>query len=146
MLTEHEMSIRVRYQETDGQGRLHHANYFTYFELGRTEMLRASGVAYRQVEEQGILLVVAEISCKYFLPALYDDLLTLRTKVISVKGARIEHSYQVLRGEEILAKGRSVVACIDRTGRVRRLPDWLRGERRGEEENGRRGDEEHVSK
>ena len=126
MLTEHELPIRVRYQETDGQGRLHHANYFTYFELGRTEMLRASGMAYRQVEEQGILLVVAEISCNYFLPALYDDLLTLRTTVVSAKGARIEHAYQVLRGEELLAEGRSVVACIDRTGRVRRLPDWLR--------------------
>ena len=127
MLTEHDLPIRVRYQETDGQGRLHHANYFTYFELGRTEMLRASGKTYREVEEQNILLVVAEISCRYFLPALYDDLLTLRTRVVSAKGARIEHAYQVLRGDELLADGRSVVACIDRTGRVRRLPDWLRG-------------------
>ncbi len=126
MLNTHELPIRVRYQETDGQGRLHHANYFTYFELGRTEMLRASGISYRQVEEQGILLVVSEISCDYFLPASYDDLLTLRTSVVSAKGARIEHQYEVLRGAELLAKGRSIIACIDRTGRVKRLPDWLR--------------------
>ena len=126
MLPTHELHIRVRYQETDGQGRLHHANYFTYFELGRTEMLRASGITYRQVEEQGILLVVAEIGCDYFLPAAYDDLLTLRTTVASAKGARIEHHYEVHRGDELLAKGRSVVACIDREGRVKRLPEWLR--------------------
>ena len=126
MLPTHELHIRVRYQETDGQGRLHHANYFTYFELGRTEMLRASGITYRQVEEQGLMLVVAEIACDYFLPAAYDDLLTLRTTVASAKGARIEHLYEVLRGTELLARGRSVVACIDRNGRVKRLPDWLR--------------------
>jgi acyl-CoA thioester hydrolase len=128
MLLEHDLLIRVRYQETDGQARLHHANYFTYFELGRTEMLRASGHTYRQVEEQGLMLVVAEIGCRYFLPAAYDDLLTLRTRIVSAKGARIEHAYQVFRGAELLAEGRSVVACIDRSGRVRRLPDWLKGE------------------
>ena len=125
MIVEHEIEIRVRYQETDGQRRVHHANYFKYFEMGRVEQLRASGHSYRQFEEEGIMLVVAEISCQYFLAADYDDLLTLRTTVVRTKGARMEHLYEVRRQDELLAKGRSIVACIGPTGKVRRLPDIL---------------------
>lgn len=124
-LIEHEIEFRVRYQETDAQGRVHHANYATWFEMGRVELLRASGLNYRDLEEQGLLLVVSELNCRYFLPAEYDDLLTLRTTTLRAKGARIEHRYRVLRGENLLAEGTTIVACIDRTGRVRRLPDWL---------------------
>ena len=126
MLTHHDLQIRVRYQETDAMGRLHHANYLTYFELGRTEMLRAAGSSYREVEEQGLFLVVSEMICRYMRPANYDDVLTLRTTVLSARGARIEHEYQLFRGTELLATGRSTVACVDRTGAVKRLPDWLR--------------------
>jgi acyl-CoA thioester hydrolase len=125
MLPQHEIQIRVRYQETDGQGRLHHANYFTYFEQGRTEFLRAIGKSYRQVEEEGFMLVVAEIGCEYFGPASFDDLLTLRTTIVKAKGARIEHRYEVFREGELIARGRSIVACVDRTGRPKRLPNWL---------------------
>ena len=125
MLTVHEIEIRVRYQETDGQGRVHHANYFTYFEQGRTELLRACGMSYRELEATGLLLVVAEISGRYFLPAVYDDLLRVRTTTVHAKGARIEHRYEVFRGDELLAEGQSVLACVDRHGRVRRLPKEL---------------------
>jgi acyl-CoA thioester hydrolase len=125
MLSHHDIEIRVRYQETDAQGRLHHANYFTYFEMGRTELLRAAGMSYGQVEEAGYMLVVAEIACEYFLPAAFDDLLTLRTAVVKAKGARIEHQYEVFRGDELLARGRSIVACVDRNGKPKRIPPWL---------------------
>jgi len=128
MLREHTIEIRVRYQETDAQGRVHHGNYFTWFEMGRVEMLRAAGHSYRELEEQGVLLVVSEIGCDYFLPANYDDLLQLTTITVRGKGARIEHEYHVRCGERLLAKGRSVVACIDRTGRVKRLPEFLKTE------------------
>ena len=94
----HEIEIRVRYQETDGQGRVHHANYLTWFELGRVELLRAAGHSYRELEEAGSLLVVAEVSVQYFLPAFFDDLLRLRTTTVRAKGARIEHRYEVFRG------------------------------------------------
>ena len=126
MLTSHEIPIRVRYQETDAQGRVHHANYLTYFEMGRVELLRAAGYSYKRLEQEGVLLVVAEISIQYFLPAEYDDLLRLVTTTVAAKGARIEHEYQLFRADERLVTGRSVVACVDRAGRVRRLPDWLR--------------------
>jgi acyl-CoA thioester hydrolase len=126
MLTSHSIEIRVRYQETDAQGRVHHANYLKWFELGRVELLRASGHSYRELEEAGVFLVVAEAAVKFFLPAVFDDLLTLRTTTVKAKGARIEHHYEVFRGEERLAEGTTTVACIDKAGRVSRLPDWLR--------------------
>ena len=125
-MTEHEIEIRVRYQETDGQGVLHHANYFTYFELGRTELLRAMGHNYRDVEERGILMVVVDIGCRYRRPARYDDQLRLQTRVRRVTAAKIEHEYTLRRGEEVIAEGHSTIACIDRSGTVVRVPDWIR--------------------
>ena len=126
MLKQHEVQIRVRYQETDAMARVHHANYLTWFELGRTELLRAAGYTYRQVEEQGYYLVIAEASCRYLLPAQYDDLLRLRTTTSRAKGASIEHQYELFREDQLLATGRTVVACVDRSGNIKRLPDWLR--------------------
>ena len=137
MLTSHEIEIRVRYQETDGQGRVHHANYLTWFELGRVELLRAMGHSYRELEAAGVMLVVAEMNVEYFLPAFFDDVLTLRTTAIKAKGARIEHEYKVHRGSELLARGKSTIACIDRTGKVSRLPKWLTGNSGNPEEKER---------
>ncbi len=125
MLYEHEIEIRVRYQETDAQGRVHHANYLTYFELGRTELLRAAGYEYRRIEAEGWMLVVAQMNVKYYLPASYDDLLRLRTTLTEARGARCVNKYQVFRGEELLVEAESVLACINRQGRVTRLPEVL---------------------
>jgi acyl-CoA thioester hydrolase len=128
MLTSHDIEIRVRYQETDGQGRVHHANYLTWFELGRVELLRAMGHSYRELEAAGVMLVVAEMKVQYFQPAFFDDVLSLRTTAIKAKGARIEHEYKVHRGSDLLAQATSTIACIDRTGKVSRLPRWLAGD------------------
>ena len=125
MLREHEIEIRVRYSETDAMGRLHHANFINYFELGRVELLRAGGRSYRQFEQSGLRLVVTQIDCRYFLPAAYDDLVRLRTTVVRARGARVEHEYQLFRGDELLARGHSTVACVTDEGTPRRLPDWL---------------------
>lgn len=123
----HETQVRVRYQETDGQRRVHHANYLNYFEVARTEMLRASGVTYREFEDAGVFLVVSEATCSYKAPADYDDLLTIRTWVDRAGGASLRHGYEVIRDGTIIATGTTVVVCVDRDGRVRRMPDWLRG-------------------
>jgi acyl-CoA thioester hydrolase len=120
-----DIEIRVRYQETDGQGRVHHANFITYFEQGRTELLRASGRTYRELEEEGLMLVVAELGIEYFRAARYDDLLRIRTETTSIRGARIEHTYHVFLGDELLVRGRSVVACIGPEGRPRSVPSCL---------------------
>ncbi len=119
-------TIRVRYQETDAQGHVHHTTYINYFEIGRVEMLRAAGYSYRRLEEDGILLVVTEVQCQYFAPAHYDDLLQLRTLLIRARGVRICHRYEIRRGDTLLATGSTVVAAMGRDGKVQRLPDWLK--------------------
>ncbi|MDZ4684239.1 MAG: thioesterase family protein [Planctomycetaceae bacterium] len=124
MLT-HRIEIRVRYCETDAMGFLHHANFINYYEMGRTELLRAQGGDYRAIEESGLFLVVVKLDCRYHSPARFDDLLTLETTVERVSAAKIEHSYRLFRGEQLLATASSVLACVDREGRVQRLPDSL---------------------
>jgi acyl-CoA thioester hydrolase len=123
----HEIEIRVRYQETDGQRRVHHANFLTYFEMGRTEMLRAHGRSYREFEDAGLFMVVSEATVRYHAPAEYDDLLVLRTRVDKAGAAHIRHAYELVRDGRIIVTGETTVVCVDREGRVRRLPDWLRG-------------------
>jgi acyl-CoA thioester hydrolase len=124
-LTSHDLPIRVRYAETDQMGFVHHANYFVYFEMGRTELLRASGVDYRSIEERGFYLVVAKLSCRYRQPARYDDELILRTTITRVTPVRVEHSYQLLRNGQLLAEGDSTLACVDKEGRLQALPAEL---------------------
>jgi acyl-CoA thioester hydrolase len=120
-----EIQIRVRYAETDRMGLLHHANYLVYFEQGRTELLRQLGRTYKDVEDEGFFLVIAKIEIRYRLPARYDDLLTLRTTVTRKTAVRIEHEYLVLRGKEVLAEGSSTLACVDRSGTLQAMPEWL---------------------
>ena len=120
-----EISIRVRYAETDRMGLLHHANYLVYFEQGRTELLRPLGRSYLQMEEAGFYLVLHKIEVIYRKPARYDDVLTLRTKVSRVTPVRIEHEYELVRDKELLATGSSTLACVDREGRLQQLPEWL---------------------
>ena len=122
---EHEIQVRVRYQETDGQGRVHHTNYINYFEVARVEMLRSSGKSYRELESEGVMLVVTSVTCNYYRGAVDDDLLTIKTTVVRAKGARIQHHYEIFVDGELVADGETVVAAIDPTGKVVRLPGWL---------------------
>src|SRR5262249_52205709 len=121
-----EIQIRVRYAETDRMGLLHHANYLVYFEQARTELLRGYGVSYRDLEDQGYLLVLTRAEVKYRRPARYDDLLTVRTFVERTTAVRIDHRYEVVRDGELLAEAATTLACVDRTGRPQALPDFLR--------------------
>ena len=123
-----EIVIRVRYAETDRMGLLHHANYLVYFEQGRTELLRSQGLAYKDLEDQGFLLVLTRLQVRYRRPARYDDLLTLRTTVLKTSMVKIEHRYEVLRDGELLAEGETTLGCVDREGQVQMLPELLRGE------------------
>ena len=125
MADSHEITVRVRYAETDRMGLLHHANYFVYFEMGRTEMLRRRGISYREIEDSGHLLVIVDIGCKFKKPAFYDDLLIVRTTVARVTHVKIVHEYQVIRDGVLLAEGHSTLACVDREGRPQPLPAVL---------------------
>ena len=123
-----EIQVRVRYAETDRMGLLHHANYLVYFEQARTELLRAGGRTYKDMEDGGYFLVVAKMEVKYRLPAHYDDVLTIRTTVTRTSRVRIEHKYEVLRAGTLLAEGFSTLACVGRDGKLREMPGWLTGE------------------
>ncbi len=122
---QHEIEIEIRYYETDAQGVVHHANYFKYFELARIKMLQSVGLDYAELERQGIILVVHSISCRYLLPAQFGDTLRLVTQVERATPARLDHSYQVYRGDVLLAEGKSTLACVDPTGNVQRMPASL---------------------
>jgi acyl-CoA thioester hydrolase len=122
---EHEMEIRVRYCEADPMGFLHHANFFVYFEMGRTELFRSQGGDYKKMEERGFFLVVAKLECEFKSPAYYDDLLTLKTRIARMTPAKLEHEYELLRGTTLIAKARSILACLDRKGEVQRLTEEL---------------------
>jgi len=127
MLPEHEIEIRVRYNETDAMGFLHHGNYFAYFEMGRTELLRSQGGNYRRMEDEGLFMVVVSIECKYRRPARYDDVLTLKTRIARVTPAKLEHEYRLYRDGELLTEARSILACVNRAGDVQRIPDAFQG-------------------
>lgn len=120
-----DIPIRVRYAETDRMGLLHHANYLVYFEQGRIELLRSHGRTYKDVEDEGYLLVLSKIEVKYRRPAKYDDLLTLRTIVERTTGVRIDHRYELYCQSTLIAEGASTLACINREGLPQALPDYL---------------------
>jgi acyl-CoA thioester hydrolase len=129
-MTAHTITFRVRYAECDPMGVAHHTAYPVWFEMGRTELLRASQngtLSYRDLEEQGVLLAVVTLNVRYKRPARYDDLLTLHTRVTQIGHARIDHEYELLRDGVLLATASTTLACLDRDGRPRPLPDTLRG-------------------
>jgi acyl-CoA thioester hydrolase len=118
--------IRVIYGDTDQMGVVYYANYLRFFEAGRTEFLRAKGMTYRDFEERSRLqLPVVEASVSYRLPARYDDLLTVETALTQVRRASARFGYRVLRGDELVATGHTVHACVGLDGRVQRMPQEL---------------------
>ena len=128
MSTSSESRIRVRYAETDQMGIAHHAEYFAWFEVGRTDLLRRYGCTYRDLEAQGLRFPVIEAAARYLKPARYDDVLEVRTRLTSLGGARLSFAYEVHRDgtEGPLATGSTVHAALDAEGRPRRLPEDLR--------------------
>jgi acyl-CoA thioester hydrolase len=120
--------IRVRYAETDMMGVVYYANFFVWFEVGRADLLRASGWSYREMEAGGVGLPVIEAHCTYRRPARYDDDLEVRTRGALVSPVRVQFDYEVVRtGDGLsLATGRTVHAALDGDGRPCRLPERVR--------------------
>ena len=127
MIKQHSLEIRVRYNETDAMGFLHHSNYLSYFEVGRTELFRAQGGSYRRMEDLGLYFVVAKIEVRYRRPARYDDVLTLKTEIIRITPAKLEHHYCLMRESNVLTEADSIIACVNRAGEVQRIPEDLVG-------------------
>lgn len=120
------LDIRVRYCECDPMGVAHHSVFPIWFEMGRTELLRTSGTTYRVFEEAGIFLAVVRLQVTYKRPARYDDLLTLLTCLTQLGHVKIEHEYELRRGNETLAAATTTLACLDRDGRAQPIPESLR--------------------
>lgn len=116
------VQIAVRYAETDMMGVVYHGSYLPWFEVGRTTLLKELGLPYRDLEAQGFFLPVLEVAVKYLRPARYDDTVTIVTTLRDKPLLRIELDYEVRRGDELLATGRTVHAFIDQTGRPVRPP------------------------
>lgn len=89
--------LRVRYAETDQMGVAYHGEYFAWFEVGRTDLLRGHGLTYRELEMQGLRLPVIETQARFLKPARYDDVLEIRTRVLELGGVRISFAYEVHR-------------------------------------------------
>jgi len=123
----HTIPIVPRYAETDQAGVVHHSVYPVWFEMGRTELLRANGLAYKDLEQAGVFFVVAELHIKYRQPARYDEKLQLQTSCSNVTASKVEHTYKLTRCSDnaILVEGSSILACVDDKGKIRRIPEFM---------------------
>ena len=121
----HEMTYRVPYADTDQMGVVYYANYLEYFERSRTEMLRDAGLPYKELEQRGYFLPVAEASCKYRASATYDDLLTFKSYFKEGRGVRMTIASEVWCGEKLLVQGEVVLACVDANKKLTRIPPFM---------------------
>ncbi len=116
-------TYRVIYGDTDQMGVVYYANYLRWFEAGRTEFLRAKGLSYTDFESrEKLMLPVTEAGVSYLQPARYDDLVGIEVSLVQVKRASARFHYAIRRGDDLLATGFTVHACVDAEGRITRLP------------------------
>jgi acyl-CoA thioester hydrolase len=124
MKTYSETTIRVRYAETDQMGVVYYGNYFTWFEVGRVELCRDLGFEYKRMEaEDDSYIVVAEASCRYKRPARFDDLLTIRTRLIESQRRTVRFGYEILNHGDLIARGETLHVICDGKGRPKSLPE-----------------------
>ena len=123
----HVMPIRVYYEDTDAAGIVYYANYLKFAERARTEMMRAVGADHREPEARdGVLFAVRRCEADYLRPARLDDRIEVWTEMQEVTGARMRATQSVRRDNEDLVTMQVTLACIDRSGRPRRIPERLR--------------------
>ncbi len=118
-----ETRFRVRYAETDQMGVVYHSNFVIWFEVGRVEMMRQLGFTYREMEEHdGIHIAVVDVRCRYKAPARYDDMVTVRTRLVNVRDSLLHFGYEIVRGDDgtVLAEGETVHIVVD--SEFKRIP------------------------
>ena len=127
-MTTHRTTYRVIYGDTDNMGIAYHANYLRWFEMGRTEMLRALGLTYKKIEAKGVFLPVSEVHCKFKSPARYDDMIIIETSLDPEIRGGMKFDYNILSeddGRKLFANGYTIHACLNGNGRVIRPPDFI---------------------
>ena len=124
----HEIKTRVRYQETDQMGVVYYANFFVYFEMGRTEYLRSLGLPYSELERGHVYFPVVEANCRFRAPAQYDDILIIQTWVSELKHATVEFSYKVIceSDNSLIAEGSTKLACLNASRKPVPMPEKLK--------------------
>ncbi len=128
-LAHHDQTLRVRYAETDQMGVVYHSNFLIWFEVGRVELMRALGFDYKQMELQDdTYTVVADVHCRYLHPARYDELLTVRARVLEAKTRTLKFGYEVFRQSDhkLLATGHTIHVACTRSGQVKQFPQKYR--------------------
>ena len=124
----HDLELRVRYAETDQMGVVYHANYLVWCDMGRTDFIRRCGVSYAEMERDGILLAVSELSARYHAAALYDDLIRVRTTLAEVRSRMISFDYLISNAltNKRLVSAHTTLISVDRSGKPVALPPELR--------------------
>jgi acyl-CoA thioester hydrolase len=125
-MLEHTLTFRVRYPEADAMGIVHHSRFLQYFEMGRVELLRASGHSYAELERQGAYFAVVKAEVRYRAPARFDEELTLITRIVRQTAVRVDHEYELRRGDILIAQASTTVACLDREGQLIPIPQQLK--------------------
>lgn len=123
-----EIVVQVRYKEVDRMGRVYHSNYFTWFDMARSEHLKKKGFSYKALEDSGCLFVVAEASCKYLISPEYDDELLVRTELKNVKNASFDFHYEVFNRSQNNCKvceAKTRMAVVDKFGKIIKMPREL---------------------
>lgn len=106
--------VRVRYAETDNMGYVYYGNYAAFYEVARTEMLRSTGISYRELEDMGVMLPVTDLNCKFIKAAKYDDLITINTYIREKPGIRIKFEYELFNeAGELLNTGYTQLVFVD---------------------------------
>jgi acyl-CoA thioester hydrolase len=123
----HVFPIRVYYEDTDAAGIVYYANYLKFAERARSELLRTRGLGNRALQESdGIAFAVRRLAVEYLAPAFLDDLLEVRSRITSVRGASVEAEQDVQKDGRDIARMTLTLACVARNGRPARLPDNVR--------------------
>lgn len=123
----HDCTIRVWYKDTDQMGIVHHSNYICYYEAARSDLLRAMGISFAEVERRGIMMPVLEVHSRYLRPARFDELLTVQIVVRELPTARITFDYTICNEQgDLLNRGSTVLGFIHSdTRRPCRCPGWF---------------------
>jgi len=108
-----ETTFRVMYADTDQMGVMYHGSYVKYLEVARTELMRACGMAYAEMEKSGVMSPILDMHIKYIKPALYDEVLTVKTWISKIKGSRVVFDYEIYNGEKLLTKAYTTLVFLD---------------------------------
>jgi acyl-CoA thioester hydrolase len=119
----HSTKIRVRYADTDQMGFMYYGNYATFYEVGRVEMLRSLGLTYKSMEESGIIMPVTDLKCRYILPALYDEEITVKVFIDKMPSLRIHFRYELYNeSDDLINMGETTLVFIDQVKKKACLP------------------------